>query len=49
MEQVIPAPQAVKRLLAPEEVAELAVFLYTDQASGITGTYIAMDLGRTAR
>ena len=48
MEKVILAPQAVKRLLEPEEVAELVVFLCTDQASGITGTHIAMDLGWTA-
>ena len=49
MENVILARQAVKRLLEPEEVAELAVFLCTDRASGITGTHIAMDLGWTAR
>lgn len=49
MEKVILTRQAVKRLLEPEEVAELAVFLCTDQASGITGTHIAMDLGWTAR
>jgi 3-hydroxybutyrate dehydrogenase len=48
MEKVILAPQAVKRLLEPEEVAEVVVFLCTDQASGITGTHIAMDLGWTA-
>ncbi len=49
MENVILAPQAVKRLLEPEEVAELTVFLCTDAASGITGTPIAIDLGWTAR
>lgn len=49
MENVILAPQAVKRLLEPREVAEMAVFLCTDQASSITGTHIAMDLGWTAR
>ncbi len=48
MENVILAPQAVKRLLEPEEVAQLTVFLCTEQASGITGTHIAMDLGWTA-
>jgi len=48
MEQVILARQAVKRLLEPEEVADLVVFLSTDHASGITGTHIAMDLGWTA-
>lgn len=49
METVILAPQAVKRLLEPREVAEMAVFLCTDQASSITGTHMAMDLGWTAR
>lgn len=48
MENVILAPQAVKRLLEPREVAEMVVFLCTAQASGITGTHIAMDLGWTA-
>jgi len=48
MEKVVLAPQAIKRLLEPEEVAEVVVFLCTDQASGITGTHLAMDLGWTA-
>ncbi len=48
MEKVLLARQAVKRLLEPEEVAELVVFLCTDSASGITGTHIAIDLGWTA-
>jgi len=48
MEQVLLARQAVKRLLEPEEVAELVVFLCGENASGITGTSIAMDLGWTA-
>lgn len=48
MEKVILAPQAVKRLLEPQEVAEMVVFLCTEQASGITGTHVAMDLGWTA-
>jgi 3-hydroxybutyrate dehydrogenase len=48
MEKVILAQQAVKRLLEPEEVADLVAFLCTDQASGITGTHISVDLGWTA-
>ena len=48
MEKVLLVRQVVKRLLEPEEVADLVVFLCTDQASGITGTHIAMDLGWTA-
>lgn len=49
MENVILAPQAVKRLLEPGEVAELTVFLCSDQAGGITGVPISIDLGWTAR
>ncbi|MCI0408972.1 MAG: 3-hydroxybutyrate dehydrogenase [Acidobacteria bacterium] len=48
LERVLLARQAVKRLLEPEEVADLVVFLCGDHASGITGTSIAMDLGWTA-
>lgn len=49
MENVILALQVVNRLLEPREVAEMAVFLCADQARGITGTRIAMDLGWTTR
>lgn len=49
MENVILAPQAVKRLLEPDEVAELTVFLCSDRAGGITGVPISIDLGWTAR
>lgn len=48
MEKVVLVRQAVKRLLEPEEVAEVVVFLCTEHARGITGTHIAMDLGWTA-
>jgi 3-hydroxybutyrate dehydrogenase len=49
MEKVILAPQAVKRLLEPDEVAALVVFLCGDGASAFTGAAIPMDLGWTAR
>ena len=39
---------AIKRLVEPEEVAELAVFLCTLQASFITGAFFTMDGGATA-
>jgi 3-hydroxybutyrate dehydrogenase len=42
-------PAAIRRLLEPEEVAALAVYLCSDQAAGITGTAIDIDLGWTAR
>ncbi len=48
MEEVILGRQAVKRLLEPQEVADLVVFLCTDGARGITGTHVAIDLGWTA-
>ena len=42
-------PAAIRRLLEPEEVASLAAYLCSDQASGITGAAIDIDLGWTAR
>lgn len=42
-------PAAIRRLLEPEEVATLAVYLCSDKASGITGAAIDIDLGWTAR
>ena len=48
MDKVILVPQAIKRLLEPEEVAAMVVYLCSDWASGVTGTHIAMDLGWTA-
>ncbi len=48
MEHVILAPDAVKRLLVPDEVAELVAFPCSEHARGITRTLIAMDLGWTA-
>ena len=48
MEEVLLYRQAVKRLLEPEEVADLVAFLCTDSASGITGSHVAIDLGWTA-
>jgi len=48
-EKVLLAPQAIKRLLEPEEVAEIVAFLCSDAAKGITGTQLAVDLGWTAQ
>lgn len=48
MGQVILTEHAVKRLLDPDEVAALVVFLADDAARGITGSHIALDLGWTA-
>ncbi len=42
-------PAAIKRLIQPEEVADLALFLASDKASAITGAAHMIDLGWTAR
>jgi 3-hydroxybutyrate dehydrogenase len=49
LEQVMLEPAAVKRLIEPEEVAELAAFLCTEAGSVITGSAWSIDLGWTAR
>jgi NAD(P)-dependent dehydrogenase (short-subunit alcohol dehydrogenase family) len=43
------APQAVKRLLEPEEVAETASFLLGPGGRAVTDAPLVMDLGWTAR
>jgi 3-hydroxybutyrate dehydrogenase len=49
VEQVMLAPAAIKRLLEPEEIATLALYLASDAASGITGAVYTIDAGWTAR
>jgi 3-hydroxybutyrate dehydrogenase len=49
LEEVLLAPQAVKRLLEPEEVAETAAFLLGPGGRAFTGAPVVMDLGWTAR
>lgn len=48
LEDVLLAPQAVKRLLEPEEVAAVAAFLLGPDGRAFTGTPVVMDLGWTA-
>ena len=48
VEKIMLARAAVKRLIEPDEVAELAAYLCTPVASFITGTSVAMDGGWTA-
>src|SRR5918997_1888531 len=48
IEQVMLADTAIKRLVEPTEVAELAAFLCTPEASFITGASLTMDGGWTA-
>jgi 3-hydroxybutyrate dehydrogenase len=49
LEEVILAPHAVKRLIEPEEVAELVAFLAGPGGRGFSGAAVPMDLGWTAR
>jgi 3-hydroxybutyrate dehydrogenase len=49
LEDVILQPQAVRRLLEPEEVAEVAVFILGPSGRAFTGSPIVMDLGWSAR
>jgi len=49
LEDVLLAPQAVKRLLEPEEVAAVASFLLGPEGRSVTGAPVVMDLGWTAR
>ncbi|GHO56562.1 3-hydroxybutyrate dehydrogenase [Ktedonobacter robiniae] len=48
VEKVMAAEGAIKRLLEPSEVAQLALFLCSDAASGITGSAQTIDCGWTA-
>ncbi|RDI75027.1 Dehydrogenases with different specificities (related to short-chain alcohol dehydrogenases) [Gaiella occulta] len=49
LEDVLLAPQAVKRLLEPEEVAAAAAFLLGPDGRAVTGAPLVLDLGWTAR
>jgi 3-hydroxybutyrate dehydrogenase len=49
VEQVMLAPAAVKRLVEPDEVAELAALLYGPASASITGASLPVDGGWTAR
>ncbi len=42
-------PAAIRRLLEPEEVAALALYVCSESAAGITGAALDIDLGWTAR
>jgi 3-hydroxybutyrate dehydrogenase len=49
VERVMLVEPAIKRLIEPQEVAELAVFLCAPEASFINGAELTMDGGWTAR
>lgn len=48
LEQIMLAPAAVKRLVEPEEVAALALFLCSNNADSVTGSSFCLDGGWTA-
>lgn len=47
--KIMTEPAAIHRLLEPDEVASLALYLCSDAAAGITGAALDIDLGWTAR
>ena len=49
IEQVMLEPAAIKRLVEPAEVADLAAYLCTGPAAVVTGAAWTMDLGWTAK
>ena len=49
IEKVMLEPAAIKRLIDPEEVASLALFLSSDAARSITGSAYSIDAGWVAR
>ena len=48
IQKIMLVPAAIKRLLDPSEVASLVRYLCTDEAAGITGAALDIDLGWTA-
>jgi 3-hydroxybutyrate dehydrogenase len=49
VERVMLTEPAIKRLIEPEEVAEVALFLCSPAASFVNGASLALDGGWTAR
>lgn len=49
MDRVMLGPAAVKRLIEPAEIAELAAYLCSDAAASMSGAAIPLDGGWTAR
>lgn len=49
VDKIMLEPAAIKRMIEPEEIAELALYLASDKAAVITGASHLIDLGWTAR
>lgn len=49
IDKIVLAPAAIKRLLEPEEIADLVLYLCSDAAAGFTGAALPLDAGWTAR
>ena len=49
IEKIMLEPAAIKRLLEPREVSSLVKYLCSDDAAGITGSAVDIDLGWLAR
>jgi 3-hydroxybutyrate dehydrogenase len=49
VEQIMLAPAAIKRLIEPDEVAEMVAYLCGPQGSFVTGVSIPIDGGWSAR
>jgi len=49
LEEIILAPHAVKRLIEPDEVADVVAFLLGPTGRAFTGAAVSMDQGWTAR
>jgi len=46
METTFIKPAALRRTIAPDEIAQAAIFLASDASSAITGTHLKIDAGR---
>jgi len=49
VDQIILAPAAIKRLIEPDEISQLALFLASENARSITGSAYSIDAGWVAR
>lgn len=49
VEKIMLAEAPIRRLLEPDEVAKMAAYLCSDDASGITGSALTIDCGWTAQ